>query len=71
MTAGKFLRYLVLGESLKFTGKHWDTIMDFIRTHPVLFALLVIFVIAIIVGLTLAYKKKKRSAVTNPDSSLD
>lgn len=71
MTAGKFLRYLVLGESLKFTGKHWDTIMDFIRTHPVLFALLVVFVIAIAVGLALAYKKKKQSAGTNPDSSLD
>lgn len=61
MTVGKFLRYLVLGESLRFTGKHWDSILDFMRTHPILTALIILAILSIVIISVLLWKRKERS----------
>ena len=46
MTAGKFLRYILLGEGLKYTAGHWEAFLAWLTNHPVVPALVVFLLLA-------------------------
>lgn len=57
MTVGKFLRYVVLGEGLKYTTDNWSVILSWLKSHPIAPLLIII---ALIVGCYFYFRKKNR-----------
>ena len=57
MTAGKLLRYLALGEGLKYTASNWQGILTFVKAHPLVPALLILIAL-IALGVWFFHKKK-------------
>ena len=47
MTAGKFLRYVALGEGLKYTTDNWRLILSWLKAHPAVPALLILALLAL------------------------
>ncbi len=68
MTAGKLLRYLVLGEGIRFTGKHWSSIVDFAHDEPILISLIVVAILLGALAFILVRWSKKRHSTDNEAS---
>ncbi len=58
MTAGKFLRYVGLGEGFKYTADNWEAILGFVSAHPLVPALITL-ILLIALGWYLVRKAKK------------